>query len=105
MVTNWKLLRERNPEKYQKLRKKGYINYVKRKLEKNPLLIRDEKFRRIWFGKLTRLLFGDILPKKCSVCGTREDLQIHHIKYVYPIKKEDLIRLCRRHHIEEHQRI
>jgi len=38
--------------------------------------------------------------EKCNVCGTKEDLQRHHLKYT--IKREDFIVLCRTHHNSLH---
>lgn len=56
------------------------------------------------FGRLTRLTFDDVLERRCELCGSERDLQIHHKRYVFPIVSEDLMRLCRRCHVEEHQR-
>ena len=52
---------------------------------------------------------------QCSVCGTTEDVQMHHIKQVKKIKESDKlakhqkavnitqIPLCRKHHLEAHK--
>ena len=81
---------------------KTFFDYLK----ENPKEMEkfEMKFRQM-FTKLTRLQFGEVLPKECAICKTNIDLQIHHIRYVYPIKKKDLVRLCRQHHTEEHQKI
>ena len=94
--------RKRHPEKIREQR----IKYLDKKFKNNPKLI-DKLKGQIHndFDRLTRLLFDEQLPKKCAVCGSEFDLQIHHKKYAYPIVIEDLRRLCRKHHTEEHQRI
>ena len=94
--------RERYPEKVKEQR----IRYLDKKI-KNELggIARVEKKLRQEFTRLTRLLFDDMLPKECCFCKSGEDLEIHHIRYVYPLKIKDLVRLCKKCHIEEHQRV
>lgn len=46
-----------------------------------------------------------MLPKECVACGSKEDLHIHHKRYKYPIRITDLVRLCRRCHVEIHQKV
>lgn len=94
--------RERYPEKVKEQRRR----YLEKRIRENPELIKkaSDKLRND-FNRLTRILYDDILPRECAVCGTNEDLQIHHKVYEFPIKEEHLVRFCRRHHIEEHQKM
>ena len=94
--------RAKYPEKIKEQRRK----YLDNKIKNNPDLIKkaSDKLRQD-FNRLTKITFDDVLPKCCAVCGSTYDLHIHHKKYVYPIKEEDLIRLCSKHHIEEHQKV
>ena len=46
------------------------------------------------YGMLTRLLFDSVLPKSCELCGSTENLHIHHKVYALPILREHLQRLC-----------
>lgn len=80
-------------------RAKERSKYLIRRIEKGIKLSKNE------FSRLTRCLFDNKLPKICKNCGELEDLQIHHINYDYPIKKKYLVRLCRRCHVLEHQRL
>lgn len=97
-----KRYRDKYPEKVKEQKRK----YLDRKIKNNPELIEkaNDKLRH-YFNTLTRILFNDVLPKWCAVCGTNDDLHIHHKRYVYPINETDLVRLCRRHHVEEHQKV
>lgn len=52
----------------------------------------------IEFRKITIKEFDGILPKNCEICGSTENLEIHHKNYSYPIIKEDLARLCKSCH-------
>ena len=83
---------KRYRKKHPEIIKKCRINYSRKQL-------------LIHFSKLTRLLFKDILPRKCFHCGSKEDLHIHHKEYRYPIRETDLIVLCRSCHREEHQKL
>jgi hypothetical protein len=65
----------------------------------------NEHINKRDFRVMTRILFSHLLPKVCSRCGTDKDLTIHHLKYSYPIKMEDLLILCRRCHGKEEIRI
>ncbi len=97
--------RRKYPEKVKEMR----ISYLDRKLLKR--IKKDSKYLDKLKGKLlsdfdrlTRLIYKDKLEKKCSDCDSFEDLHIHHKQYKYPIVKEDLVVLCRKCHILEHQR-
>jgi hypothetical protein len=94
--------RKKYPEKAREQKRK----YLERKILKNPENLEHlrDKLRQD-FALLTRLTFNDILIKSCEVCGSTEELQIHHKRYVYPIIREDLIRLCSRCHFLEHQKL
>jgi 5-methylcytosine-specific restriction endonuclease McrA len=98
--------RKKYPEKVKEHRKKYLFKKLLKKIEQNPDILKQKEERLIQdFCRLTRLTFENILPKQCENCGSTEDLQIHHKQYKFPIIKEDLIRLCRKCHIEEHQKI
>lgn len=67
-----------------------------------PKKVKIGNYTKDQFLTLTRLLFNDILPKQCEMCGSKENLHIHHKKYNLPIIKEDLLRVCRSCHLEIH---
>lgn len=69
----------------------------------NKLLVGS--YTRNDFGNLTRLLFGDILPKVCEHCGSTEKLHIHHKRYALPIIQDDLMRLCQNCHLVLHREL
>lgn len=97
-----KLYKLRYPEKRKETRRK----YLDNRFRKNPELMEGLKGRlRNDFGRLTRLMFDEVLPRRCYVCGAIEDLQIHHMRYVFPIQEADLVRLCRRCHLAEHWKV
>lgn len=101
--------RQKYPEKVRLQRR----NYLERKLIKsikeNPVYLDKLKGKLLGeFERLTRIMFDDKLPRRCADCGcfdVSDDLQIHHIRYVFPIVEGDLVRLCRCCHVLEHQRI
>ncbi len=96
---------------FEKRKKEKIREQNRRYRKKHPEIVKkcriNESKKQIHshFCNLTRLLFKDILPKKCSHCGSKEDLHIHHKEYRYPIREIDLIVLCRVCHIEEHQKL
>lgn len=55
------------------------------------------------FRKLTRDLFGNVLPRYCSICGSEEKLEIHHKEYRLPLQVGDLMRLCKSCHLKIHK--
>ena len=86
------------------------MRYADKKLrlaiENNPnVLLKEDAKLRHQLAKLTRILYDGELPPRCEECGSARNLQIHHIRYAYPIKKEDLMRLCMQCHVLEHQKI
>lgn len=92
----------KHPEKVR-AEKRAYLD---RKFRNDPERMKKLEGKiRSEFGKLTRLMYDEVLPKSCENCGATEDLHIHHKRYVYPIEREDIVRLCRRCHVEWHQRI
>jgi len=107
----WQNLRERDYKKYKQKRKEELIRYISRKFEQLPIgvniseLIHNNRKYRNWHCRLTRLLFDDKLPRECKLCKSFLDIHIHHIRYKYPIKRCDLVRLCRRCHLIIHQMI
>lgn len=97
---------QRHPEKIKEERKRYLDRKVKKKITENPEYLETLTGKLLGeFDKLTRLLFDEQLPRHCEICGGINDLHIHHMSYIYPIKKDDLIRLCRRCHILEHQKL
>jgi hypothetical protein len=78
------------------------IRFLEKKFIENPDFVPKGELRND-FDRLTRLLFDDKLPKKCEICGSISELQIHHKQYKYPIVIEDLVRLCREHHLGKHR--
>ena len=114
-MTNRKIMRIReqskrwkkeNPEKVKIQRIRYLDKKLRKRIEKNPKYLDKLKGNLLLdFDKLTRLLFKDKLKRECKNCGSKEDLHIHHKKYIFPIKEEDLVVLCRRCHVLEHQRI
>ena len=90
------------PEKVREQRKR----YLDKKFRESPELMKKlEGQLKTDFDRLTRILYDNILQKKCEKCGKTENLHIHHKRYVYPIVKEDLIRLCRECHNLEHNHL
>ena len=90
------------PEKVREERRK----YLERKILKNPENLKHIHDRILQdFDRLTRLTFGEVLPKVCEMCGKTENLHIHHKQYVYPIVKEDLMRVCIHCHMFIHNQI
>lgn len=77
-------LKKNNPEKFRKMRLNSYY-----------------KNKELWnLRRKTLRLFGD---KRivCSKCKETENLQFHHLK---PLRYDNFISLCRRHHLEQHGR-
>jgi hypothetical protein len=112
--TNWKVkLKRENPQKYKQLQNNTRIREYEKKFDQLasilPIPLREflsqDKEARSNFGRLTRLKFWLELPHYCQVCNTLQDLQIHHVSYTYPINIKDLVVLCAKHHIEEHQKV
>lgn len=98
--------RKKYPEKVKIQRMKYLDRKLKKKIVKDPSYLDKLKGKLLSdFDRLTRLMFKDKLERKCQNCDSFEDLHIHHKQYKYPIVKEDLVVLCRRCHILEHQRI
>jgi hypothetical protein len=94
--------RRKYPEKVREQKRK----YLERKILKNPDNLKHIQDRILQdFDRLTRLTFKDKLPTYCEICGSVEELHIHHKRYAYPIIRDDLIRLCARCHRLEHQKI
>lgn len=101
--------RQRYKKKYPEKVREQKQRYLDRKLRKaikeNPLYLEKLKGKLLSeFDRLTRLIFHELLPKRCEICLTTSDIHIHHLRYSFPIEKNDLIRLCRKCHIREHQR-
>jgi len=94
------------PEKIREGKRKYLARKLEKKLRENPEFLEDWKKRFLSeFGTLTRLSFDNILPRECFLCGSTRDLEIHHIRYIYPIQEKDIRRLCKRCHQLEYQRV
>lgn len=98
--------RKKYPEKVKEQKRKYLARRLEKRLKDNPLLLDNLRAKLLYdFDKLTRLTWSDKLPTLCEVCGSTEDLHIHHKRYAYPIIRDDIVRLCRRCHVEEHQKL
>ncbi len=94
------------PEKLKEQRRRYLDRKLKKRIKEDPLYIEKLKGKLLSdFGRLTRLTFQDKLEMKCRNCGTTIDLHIHHKQYKFPIVEKDLVVLCRRCHMLEHQRV
>lgn len=79
--------------KAKKIYKKRFIPYQNQLLDKRWLNKREQVFK--------------LKGRKCSVCGTTHNLQIHHLryldnKYAWEYKMKDLIVLCDSCHKRKH---
>lgn len=79
--------------KEKKIYKKRYIPYQNQLLDKRWLKKREQVFK--------------LKGRKCSVCGTIHNLQIHHLryldnKYAWEYKMKDLVVLCDSCHKRKH---
>lgn len=52
-------------------------------------------------GILKRIKRGTLEQSSCTVCGTKENIHLHHHSYRSD-KARDVIPLCRTHHYELH---
>lgn len=94
--------RQKYPAKVREERKR----YLDRKFQKNPELLNKLKGQILSdFERLSRIMYDSELSKICEMCGSVEDLHIHHKRYSYPIVKEDLMRVCRNCHVFIHRQI
>ena len=109
-LEQWKEKRE-NPELFAK----KYGNKKKRRNQQGKKQKRDKKARR---REYTKYLLSKkwkekreeafaYYGKKCDVCGTTENLHVHHKTYVRFKKEimEDLQVLCSFHHMELHDNL
>ena len=92
---NWRI---NNKEHYNELMKKN------RTQNKEKYNSRDATWDVLNFSKRKNIL---IIEKKCKICGTEENLEIHH--EIYPTKREEIrnalkegkiFYLCKKHHVE-----
>ena len=98
--------RKKYPEKVKEQRIKYLDRKIQKHIEKDPTYLFKLKEKLLQdFDRLTRLIYKDKLPRECAKCHSKEDLHIHHKRYVYPIKKSDLKVLCRECHTTEHHKI
>lgn len=98
--------RKKHPEKIKAQRIRYLDKQLRKRIEEEPAYLDKLKGKLLSdFDRLTRLMFKDKLERKCQDCGSIEDLNIHHKQYKFPIVKEDLVVLCRRRHVLEHQRV
>ena len=103
-ATSLSKIKLRTP-KQKEASKRQKKRYFKKKLSQIDKIDSTNKEIKFFINSLTRILYSDILPKECKLCGTTEDLHIHHIRYKYPIKEGDLVRLCRKCHHNIHRMI
>lgn len=98
--------RKKYPEKVKEEKRKYLDRKLQKRIKENPSYLDKLKGKLLSdFDRLTRLIFKDKLEMKCRNCGSLKDLHIHHRQYKYPIVKEDLVILCMRCHVLEHQRV
>jgi len=101
-----KRYRKKYPEKLKEERIRYLDRKIQKRIEQDATYLDKLKGKLLMdFDRLTRLMFKDKLPRKCKECSSIEDLNIHHIQYKYPIVEKDLVVLCGRCHVLEHQRI
>ena len=101
-----KRYRLRHPDKVKDEKRRYLDRKIKKKIKENPNILENLRTKLLQdFDKLTRITFDDSLPKHCEICGLTVDLHIHHMQYIYPIQTKHLIRLCRRCHTLEHQKL
>lgn len=64
------------------------------------------KFIKSRYWKLVRMWVRKRDGYKCTTCGSRVNLQVHHLTYKHHYREhlhlQDLTTLCRRHHEEQH---
>ncbi len=83
-----------NGKRWGKQYDNGHISY-KRHLSLEEAQLR-KKIRDYSLYHFKYLLNG----ANCSVCGCNNIIQMHHTKYRYPPKVEDIAILCRKCHIK-----
>jgi hypothetical protein len=76
------LWKKRNKDKIKKYREKNKLVEIIRK--------QTRKYKKDYF---------------CSICGSSEKLQFHHIRYKIPVEKKDIQTLCNKCHNEIHKNI
>lgn len=95
----FKEYRRKYPKKFKQ--KKGYINqYMKRYLvdeENHNKYLQRQKDYHTFRESLLEIYDG------CQRCGSKENLEIHHLTYLSP-KFKDLIILCRNCHRQLHRK-
>lgn len=93
---------QKRREKHPEAIKRNMIRSLERKVKRPGFFENWSRENYMVFCKFTRLLFGDVLPKKCARCGAESCLHIHHKVYEYPLKIEDVERICRHCHDAHH---
>jgi len=95
--------RKKYPEKVRAEK----IRYYDKKMRENPEQVKAFELKFInMLRRLTRLLYPPSEKDVCSYCQTNKELEIHHLKYAYPIKKQDFEYLCRWcHNFKQHYQI
>lgn len=80
--------------------KRRALRIIKNKIDTARIAEDEQDFKR-WIRAWTRLLYGEILPNKCDLCGAIYETDgeivkgIHHAVYTFPIESKDISRLCR----------
>ena len=93
--------RKRYRENYPDRIREQRIRYLDKKLANDPEALRgfDKKLKKD-FIRLTRLTLYNEIPKFCERCRIRAEIKILHLRYIYPIDKQNLIFLCENCHTE-----
>jgi hypothetical protein len=103
----WKKYREINREKIKAYRK------IYNQLERTKKLVKEwrteyrktEEFkfkRKARYTAYNALKYGKIIKEPCAMCGSNENIEIHHIDYSKPML---ITFLCRNCHMIIHGRI
>jgi len=92
--------KERLKEQRKKYRGKNRekIRKYEKELNKNPLVNKKRKIRKHTEYHFRKKLINKF--KKCVLCGSTENLEIHHEKYTE--NEGDLIVLCKKCHLKKH---
>ena len=107
LTMNWKELQSRRPKQIKKkVKHKKYSKpkKVKKNLSKKELYNQQLK-HPLWAKKRLTILKRD--EYKCRLCGSKHNLQVHHIKYskdkkAWEYPNLNLITLCEECHKKVH---
>lgn len=93
------------PEGKSRKNKKQFLGKKHRFYLNDRGFYRDEYLKSAHWQALRRAKLEK--NPQCQVCGTQYNLDVHHkeYKFLYNVKIEDLITLCRKHHILKHKKL